>query len=82
MHFWLFFSKNFNLSRIDELLSKNKEASNFLGLFKKNVTHKPKNLLIIMVFIYVIPHNNFSSRYKCCQNARALNVHFPFTHFD
>ena len=36
MHFGPFFSKNFNLSGKDELLYKNKEASNFLGYFKKS----------------------------------------------
>ena len=35
MHFWPFFSKNFNLSGKDELLYKNKQAI-FLDYFKKS----------------------------------------------
>ena len=35
MHFWPFFYKNFNLSGKDELLYKNKEASNFWIILRK-----------------------------------------------
>ena len=42
MHFWLFSSKNCNLSGKDELLYKNKEASNFFWIILRKVYAQTK----------------------------------------
>ena len=48
----------------------------------RKVHAQTKKLLIVQAFVFVIPRNNFNSRYRYYENARALNVHFTFTHFD
>ena len=55
MHFWPLFSKNFNFSGKDEIMYKNKEASNFLDYFKKSPRTNQKVYYRSDVHVYKQP---------------------------